>query len=80
MRDTRMRCTRCHSPMIVTEQVSRPRSTQTWYECTNCSGQRLLSIDTAHSLLRYSLPLAATPFFLSKQKAVGSWQRLAQPL
>jgi hypothetical protein len=42
-----MHCPRCNSPMIVMERSIQPHSTQTWFQCTVCSGQRLLSADTA---------------------------------
>jgi len=45
-----MHCPRCRGYMIVIARNIQPNSTQTWYECTTCSGQRLLSADR----LRYS--------------------------
>jgi len=42
-----MRCPCCNSHMFVLERSVQPHSTQTWYQCTICSGQRLLS---AHRL------------------------------
>jgi hypothetical protein len=44
-----MLCPRCNSPMIVMERSIQPHSTQTWFQCTVCSGQRLLSAETACS-------------------------------
>ena len=46
-----MYCTRCRSPMILTERTDQPGSTQTWYQCPACSGQRLVSVDTRRSSL-----------------------------
>ena len=40
-----MRCPRCNGPMIVMEQSVEPGSTQTWFQCTACTGQRLLTVD-----------------------------------
>lgn len=40
-----MHCPRCKGHMIVKERSIQPHSTQTWYACTTCSGQRLLSAD-----------------------------------
>jgi len=40
-----MYCPRCKGHMIVMERSIQPNSTQTWYECTTCNGQRLLSAD-----------------------------------
>jgi hypothetical protein len=46
-----MYCTRCRSPMILTERMDQPGSVQTWYQCPTCSGQRLVSVDTRRSSL-----------------------------
>lgn len=40
-----MHCPRCRGYMIIIDRNIQPSSTQTWYECTTCSGQRLLSAD-----------------------------------
>jgi DNA-directed RNA polymerase subunit RPC12/RpoP len=40
-----MHCPRCNGPMIVMERIVQPHSTQTWFQCTTCSGRRLLSAD-----------------------------------
>ena len=40
-----MYCPRCKGAMMVTERSVQPSSIQTWFQCTSCSGQRLLSVD-----------------------------------
>ena len=40
-----MNCPRCKSLMIVMERNVQTNSTQTWYQCTTCGGERLLSTD-----------------------------------
>jgi transposase-like protein len=40
-----MNCPRCKGPMIIMEHNVQPSSTQTWFQCTVCSGQRLLSAE-----------------------------------
>jgi hypothetical protein len=40
-----MHCPRCSGSMILMELIIRPRSTQTWYQCTTCNRLRLLSTD-----------------------------------
>jgi hypothetical protein len=34
--------------MIIIERIAQAQSTQTWYQCTTCSAQRLLSADKPH--------------------------------
>jgi hypothetical protein len=43
--------------MIVMERIEQPRSTQTWYECTNCSGHRLRTADRPGLSLGSGQPL-----------------------
>jgi hypothetical protein len=40
-----MHCTRCKGRMVVMEQSIGPSSTQTWFQCMTCSGQRVLTAD-----------------------------------
>ncbi len=40
-----MQCPRCNGPMMIMERNIQPQSTQTWYQCTACSGRRLRSAD-----------------------------------
>jgi len=45
--------------MLVVEKIDQPRSVQTWYECTTCGGQRLVSTEKSRCLLGGGLPLAS---------------------
>jgi DNA-directed RNA polymerase subunit RPC12/RpoP len=40
-----MHCPRCNGPMMIMKRQVQSQSTQTWYQCTTCSGRRLLSAD-----------------------------------
>jgi len=46
-----MHCPRCNGTMIVMEQSVRPNSTQTWYQCTTCGGERLLTVERPRYLI-----------------------------
>jgi hypothetical protein len=47
--------------MLVVQNIDQPRSVQTWYECTTCGGQRLVSTEKSRSLLGGGLSLASAP-------------------
>jgi predicted RNA-binding Zn-ribbon protein involved in translation (DUF1610 family) len=46
-----MHCPRCNGTMIVMEQSVRPNSTQTWFQCPICGGQRLLTVERPRYLV-----------------------------
>jgi len=54
-----MHCPRCQGPMLVSEHTDQPRSVQTWYQCTTCGGQRLVSVEKGRYLLGGGLSLAS---------------------
>jgi len=72
-----MHCPRCRGYMIVIERSIQPNSTQTWYECTTCSGQRLLSADRVRYSDAWGKPL--TSRFLAEAPGASeteTWPRL----
>ena len=54
-----MYCPRCNGTMIVTERKVQPGSTQTWFECVTCSGQRLLSAERPRYVAALGQPLTS---------------------
>ena len=54
-----MNCPRCNGPMIVVERSVQPSSTQTWFQCTTCSRQRLVSADRPRYVVGSGQPLTS---------------------
>ena len=54
---------------MVIERSIQPKSTQTWYECTTCSGQRLLSAERLRYPDHWGKPLASR--FQAEAPAAG---------
>lgn len=73
-----MHCTRCNGAMIVMERSVQPSSTQTWFECTTCNGQRLLTADRPRFVAGLGQPL--TSRFRAEGADAAAEQDLRRPI
>lgn len=72
-----MHCPRCRGYMTVIERSIQPNSTLTWYECTTCSGQRLLSADRMRYSDVWGKPL--TSRYLAEAPAASETETRSHP-